>query len=78
MKRSHFIGIDVHCQFCEVAVVNSGGTVVHRDGCETTIPTLLQVIEQVRRPRALVIEEGPLDCIRQSSVWSSANRVGID
>src|SRR6516164_10391307 len=60
MKRSHFIGIDVHCQFCEVAVVNSGGTVVHRDGCETTIPTLLQVIEQVRRPRALVIEEGPL------------------
>ena len=60
MKRSHFIGIDVHCQSCEVAVVNSAGTVVHRDRCDTTLPTLLQVIEAVRRPRALVIEEGSL------------------
>jgi hypothetical protein len=22
MKRSHFTGIDVHCQFCEIAVLN--------------------------------------------------------
>jgi transposase len=60
MKRSHFIGIDVHCQFCEIAVVNSAGAVVSRERCDTTIPALLQVVETVPRPRALVIEEGPL------------------
>ena len=60
MKRWHFIAIDTHSLFCEAAVVNSAGDVVHRDRCETTLPALLQVIKAVPRPRALVIEEGPL------------------
>jgi transposase len=60
MKRSHFIGIDVHCQFCEIAVVDAVGKVIHRGRCDTTISALLQVIEAVPRPRALIIEEGPL------------------
>src|SRR5262249_4322213 len=60
MKRAYFIGMDTHCQFCEVAAVNAGGTVVARDRCSTCIPALLEVIERVPRPRHLVIEEGPL------------------
>jgi transposase len=60
MKRGHFIGMDTHCQFCEVAVIDAAGEVVQRQRCTTTIPALLAVIEQVPRPRALVIEEGPL------------------
>jgi transposase len=60
MKRGHFIGIDVHCQFCEIGVVNGPGEVVRRDRCETTIPALLRVVEAVPRPRRVVIEEGPL------------------
>jgi transposase len=60
MKRSHFIGMDSHCQFCEIAVVDASGDVVERDRCETSIPALMAVIEKVRRPRELVIEEGPL------------------
>lgn len=60
MKRYYFIGIDVHCQFCEIAAVNAAAEVVHRDRCETTIPALLRVVEAVARPRLLVIEEGPL------------------
>src|SRR5262249_59698941 len=60
MKRAYFIGMDTHCQFCEVAAVNAGGTVVARDRCPTCIPALLEVIERVPRPRHLVIEEGPL------------------
>src|SRR5215471_11118738 len=60
MKRSHFIGIDVHCQFCEIAVVDAVGKVVCRDRCTTTIPTLLAVLEKVPRPRSLVVEEGSL------------------
>ena len=60
MKRGHFIGMDTHCQFCEIAVVNHSGAVVRRDRCATCIPDLRKIIEQVPRPRSLVIEEGPL------------------
>ena len=60
MKRAHFIGVDVHCQFCEIAVVTAAGKVVQRDRCPTTIPALVEVVRAVTRPRQLVIEEGPL------------------
>jgi transposase len=60
MKRGHFIGMDTHCQFCEIAVVDASGDVVQRDRCATRIPELLEAIEKVPRPRELVIEEGPL------------------
>jgi len=60
MKRAYFIGMDTHCQFCEIAAVNTRGDVVERDRCVTCIPALLEVIERVPRPRQLVIEEGPL------------------
>ena len=60
MKRGHFIGMDTHCQFCELAVVNHSGAVVRRERCATCIPDILKLIEQVPRPRSLVIEEGPL------------------
>jgi transposase len=58
-KRGHFIGMGTHCQFCAIAVVNRAGELVLRERCRTSVPTLLQVLEQVSRPRALVIEEGP-------------------
>jgi transposase len=60
MKRWHFIGLDTHCRFCEAAVVNWCGDVLKRDCSATTIPALLEIVEAVPRPRALVIEEGPL------------------
>jgi transposase len=60
MKRRHFIGIDVHCQFCEIAVTDAAGKVVFRERCQSNIPALLQVVDKVRNPRWLVIEEGPL------------------
>jgi transposase len=60
MKQRHFIGLDTHCQFCAVAVVDRWGQLVFRQRCSTCVPTLLRVIAQVARPRALVIEEGPL------------------
>lgn len=60
MKRTHFIGIDVHCQFCEVAVITDAGQLVRRDRCATTIPALREAVAAVPRPRQLVIEEGPL------------------
>lgn len=60
MKRTHFIGVDVHCQFCEIAVLTTAGQVVRRDRCATTVPALREVVVAVPRPRQLVIEEGPL------------------
>jgi transposase len=58
MKR-HCIGIDVHCRFCEIAVVNGRGQVVRRERAATTIVALRPIVEAVSRPRSLVIEEGP-------------------
>jgi transposase len=60
MKRGHFIGVDVHCQFCEIAVVNAEGNLVARTRTSTTIAALLPMVEAIPRPRRLVIEEGPL------------------
>jgi transposase len=60
MKPACFIGMDTHCQFCEIAAVNARGAIVEKDRCATSIPALLEVIQRVPRPRQLVIEEGPL------------------
>jgi transposase len=60
MKRCHFIGLDAHGQFCEMAAVDWQGRVVARGRCETSIPALLELLEQVPRPHRLVLEEGPM------------------
>jgi hypothetical protein len=49
MKRCHFIGVDVHCQFSEVAAINASGRVVHKQRCATSIPAL---VEQLRTQAA--------------------------
>jgi transposase len=60
MKRCHFIGLDTHGQFCDMAVVDAKGRVLQRDRCPTNIPALVEMLKQVSRPRLVVIEEGPL------------------
>ncbi|MGI9428006.1 MAG: transposase [Bythopirellula sp.] len=56
----HYLALDVHCSFCEMAVMTSTGKLVLRDRCETRIPALREAIAKVRRPRRLTFEEGPL------------------
>src|SRR5437660_9181803 len=60
MKRHHFIGVDVHCKFSEVAAVTETGQLVHQERCATSIVALVQELEKIPQPRFLVIEEGPL------------------
>lgn len=60
MAGTHFIGIDVHCQFCQGGVVDHLGRPGGRFKVPTCIPALVDAIEKVKRPRKLVIEEGPL------------------
>lgn len=60
MKLRHFIAMDTHCQFCELVAMTESGRVVRRERCATNIPTLVEAINQVPRPRFLTIEEGTL------------------
>lgn len=60
MRQLHFIGLDTHCQFCEVAVITQTGKLLKRDRCDTKVTVLRAILESVPRPRHLVIEEGPL------------------
>lgn len=57
---TQYIGLDVHCAFTEVAVVDSRGRVVKRERVSTTIPSIEMVLEGVPRPRWLTFEEGPM------------------
>jgi transposase len=60
MSAQYFIALDTHCEFCEMVALSSSGKIIKRERCETTIPTLVEVLEGVRRPRSLTFEEGPL------------------
>ncbi|MEK7753379.1 MAG: hypothetical protein AAB654_15755, partial [Acidobacteriota bacterium] len=47
----HFIALDTHCSFCEMAVVTELGRMTKRLRCATTIADLREAIESVARPR---------------------------
>lgn len=72
MKQRHFIGVDVHCKFSELAGVNAVGGLVYRGRCPTTISALLKEVSNVPQPRCLVIEEGPL----ADWLWRSLQALG--
>jgi transposase len=56
----HYIALDVHCAFSEMAVLNSRGDLVKRDRCATTISALVTLLADIARPRRVTFEEGPL------------------
>ncbi len=57
---THYIGLDTHCAFTEMAVVTNSGRVTRRERLKTAIPELVEAITSVRQPRRLTFEEGPL------------------
>ena len=60
MAATYYVAIDVHCSFCEGGVINQLGKQLTRFRVPTSIPALREAVEAVKRPRKLVIEEGPL------------------
>ncbi len=60
MERVYIIALDTHCAFTEVGVLTPGGRMRERGRCPTTIPALAEIVGRVPRPRAVVLEEGPL------------------
>lgn len=60
MKRVHFIGLDTHCQFCEMAALDADGKLLKRERCATSILALTKLLTSIPRPRRAVIEESSL------------------
>jgi len=60
MPRMHFVALDTHCRFCEGGYIDQHGQEKQAWRVPTAIPELIEMIEQVPRPRKLVFEEGPL------------------
>ena len=60
MRTEHYIALDVHCAFTELAVVTRRGRLTKRDRYPTAIPPLAEAITGISRPRYLTFEEGPL------------------
>ena len=60
MSREHFIALDTHCSFSEMAVVSQSGRLLKRDRCPTAIPQLVAMLSSLRAPRVLTFEEGSL------------------
>ena len=60
MERVYTIGADTHCAFTELATISPGGRLIRKQRCSTNIPALVEAVAEVRLPRVMVIEEGPL------------------
>lgn len=60
MRRTHFIGMDVHCKECVLKAVTVTGRITHAWRGPTTIPALSEAIQAISKPRRLAIEEGAI------------------
>lgn len=77
MAGVYTIALDVHCAFTEVAVLTPGGRVRTRGRCATAIPALVEQVTGVPRPRAIVLEEGPLADWIARELRGSADDVAV-
>lgn len=60
MQPRHIIALDTHCTFTQAAILTETGRVVGQARVATNVAALRRVIEAVKRPRHVVLEEGPL------------------
>jgi len=60
MSTECFIALDVHCTTTDMAVLTRRGRLTERRRCPTAIPPLVEAIRDIRRPRYVTFEEGPL------------------
>src|SRR3972149_3605573 len=77
MERVYTIALDTHCAFTEVVVLTPAGRIRERGRCATTIPALVEQVGKVPRPRAVVLEEGPLADWIGRGLGPSADEVAI-
>ena len=77
MEPSYWISLDVHSRTCEYVTATPGGRVLERGSVDTQIAPLVAVIKQVRRPRTVVFEEGPLADWLYRELGESADAVVV-
>jgi transposase len=58
MKK--YIGIDAHCKYCDVAVVDEQGNLLSQRSVETSAEKLINAVKEVKGERAVVVEESTL------------------
>jgi len=60
MSKVHVIAMDTHSQTTDICIKTQANGPGHWHHVKTTIPEIAAVLERVRGPKALVLEEGPL------------------
>jgi len=58
MKK--YIGIDAHCKYCDIAVVDEKGRLLSHRSVKTGAETLIRAVKEVTGARAVVVEESTL------------------
>ena len=58
MKK--YIGIDAHCKYCDIAVVDEKGKLLWQRSVKTSAENLIEAVKQVKGERAVVVEESTL------------------
>lgn len=73
----HYIGIDAHCEYCDIAVVNDAGKLVSHRSVATSARNLIQAVCAVKDTRIVVIEESTLAGWLQRSLAPYADHVAV-
>jgi len=73
----HYIGIDAHCEYCDIAVVNEAGRLVSHRSVTTSARNLIEAVCGVKDMRIVVIEESTLAGWLQRSLAPYADEVAI-
>ena len=60
MKQPYLMCLDVHSRFCEYGAATPGGRILDRGQVPTSLPDLRELVQSLRRPRRVVLEEGPM------------------
>jgi len=73
----HYIGIDAHCEYCDIAVVNKAGRLVSHRSVVTTGENLIEAVRSVKDTRIVVIEESTLAGWLQRTLEPYADHLAI-
>jgi transposase len=56
----HYIGIDAHCEYCDIAVMDERGVLVSHRSVRTGAQNLIEAVCKVKDTRVVIIEESTL------------------
>jgi transposase len=73
----HYIGIDAHCEYCDIAVVNEGGKLVSHRSVRTSGENLIEAVCGVKDRRIVIIEESTLAGWLQRTLSPYADHIAI-